>query len=646
MMKKILFVIAIFLLFIPSTVYAAEQKLKDTAVRYIKEKENGEYCIDLEEAYKQIGDESKALSGKDGGIENSKKANILATLVTIQNILGGSQGFCIKDEEAAASSMTILKGSGLLGFLNDANLNMMYSFPTVNVVDHLAQTFVPNYKGNNSTMAQESTTVTKDTLDASNCKITEDFCTKACSNYNSVYKSAMYGKLKQWWFKPNQEECNKRCLEAPSCLSSMDPEKPEYTFLGFYNEETPLEEICGGEEMDSRLVGGLTGYAEKALTNIDISSELEVEDDGTLVYNKTTGYKYLQDMKIDKIWAETRNITYILYVTILIVIGFMIMFRNKIGGQMMVSVSNSIPQLIIGLVLVTFSFAIVGFALDIGKMLMVVSNNVLVNLQDSGTSRPIQLGSISYMSDQSIRKITNGAGLNTFDKCNQYYKKTGADGTEQGLRSQVALITTAGLTSALSSTIIDTTISDALSITSWLKFFANLALEVFIHLPATLILIHAVIILLVCVYASFKLFVTMFTTYIKIFMNVILAPFQLLAGSIPGNSSAMTNWFKSVFANVLVFPAIFLVINFAVYLGHNLDSTENFNFFGNSGVMWPSFIANLKGVILVGAYIFCSNLPGVINGFLKVGESKEISVAGEATKKALGKMPLIGGMFG
>ena len=66
------------------------------------------------------------------------------------------------------------------------------------------------------------------------------------------------------------------------------------------------------------------------------------------------------------------------------------------------------------------------------------------------------------MSDQSIRKITNGAGLNTFDKCNQYYKKTGADGTEQGLRSQVALITTAGLTSALSSTIIDTTISDAL----------------------------------------------------------------------------------------------------------------------------------------------------------------------------------------
>ena len=37
----------------------------------------------------------RSLSGKDGGIENSKKANILATLVTIQNILGGSQGFCI-----------------------------------------------------------------------------------------------------------------------------------------------------------------------------------------------------------------------------------------------------------------------------------------------------------------------------------------------------------------------------------------------------------------------------------------------------------------------------------------------------------------------------------------------------------------------
>ena len=117
-------------------------------------------------------------------------------------------------------------------------------------------------------------------------------------------------------------------------------------------------------------------------------------------------------------------------------------------------------------------------------------------------------------------------------------------------------------------------------------------------------------------------------------MNVILAPFQLLAGSMPGNSSALMNWFKSVFANVLVFPTIFIVINFAVYLGENIKETTDFNFFGNSGAIWPSFIANLKGVILVGAYIFCSNLPGVINGFLKVGESKEITSAGESTKKA------------
>lgn len=644
MMRKILFVIAIFLLFIPSTVYATEQTLKDTAVKYIKEKEDGEYCIDLEEAYKQIGEESKALSGRDGGIENSKKANILATLVTIRTLLGGSQDFCVKDKEAATNSM-IIGDNGLLGFLNDANIKMMTSLPTVNVVDHLAQTFIPNYKGNNVTMAQESSTrQNKEKLTAANCKINEDFCTKACTNYDDMYKSAMYGRVKQWLLKPSQKDCQNTCMKATSCTSLLDDNKPGYTFLGFFNEETAYEEKCG-EQIDSRIIGKLTEYIEKKQF-INTGSEF-INEDGDPVYQEKTGFNYLTDMKIDKIWSETRNIAYVLYVIILIVIGFMIMFRNKIGGQMMVSVSNSIPQLIIGLILVTFSFAIVGVALDIGKMLIIVSNNVFVKIQDTSNSpKPIQLGTITNMTDNAIREMTNGAGINSLDKCNNFYETAGIDKTEQGLNSQIALIATTGVTAALTSTTIKTTITDLTSAIGWIKLGANLALKLLIHIPATLLLIHSVVILLVCAYASFKLFITMFTTYIKIFMNVILAPFQILAGSIPGNYSAMTNWFKSVFANVLVFPAMFLVINFAVYIGNNIGDTKNFNFFGNSGLIWPSFVANLKGVILVGAYIFCSNLPGVINGFLKVGESKEIASAGESTKKALGKLPLIGGMFG
>ncbi len=637
MMKKIFFVVATFLLFIPSTVYATEQKLKDTAVRYIKEKEDGEYCIDLEEAYKQIGDESKALSGKDGGIENSKKANILATLVTIQNILGGTQGFCIKDEEAAVSSMT-KENTGLLGFLSTANFYMIASFPTVNVTDHLAQTFIPGYKGNNSTMAQEKATTTDDI-----CVPDGTFCRSACRIYDSTYKDEIYGKIRKWFYHEfSEDECVQRCLAADSCDAPLDPKHPEYTFLAMFNDETELATKCK-QKVDKRVTDAIEEQLEKTSLK-GLTSEF-TNNDGEPVYAGQTGYSYLQNMHIDQIWSETRNIAYVLYVIILIVIGFMIMFRNKIGGQMMVSVSNSIPQIIVGLVLVTFSFAIVGIALDLGKTLIIVSNRIFTRINNGSNIQ--SLGSIVGMTDEALKKTNSGTGFINyfFDECEDFYKAAGVEKDGNGLPGQIGKLLGGGAIIALSDSVIQTAITDALSITGWLKLIINVVLTT-LKFPVLIFFIYNLVVLLVCVYASFKLFITMLTTYIKIFMNVILAPFQILAGSIPGNSSALTNWFKSVFANILVFPAMYSVINFALYLGEHIGDTRDLNFFGNSGVLWPSFLANMKGVLLIGAYIFCSNLPGVINGFLKVGESKEMASAGESTKKALGKIPLIGGMFG
>lgn len=311
----------------------------------------------------------------------------------------------------------------------------------------------------------------------------------------------------------------------------------------------------------------------------------------------------------------------------------------------MVSVSNSIPQIIVGLVLVTFSFAIVGIALDLGKTLIIVSNRIFTRINNGSNIQ--SLGSIVGMTDEALKKTNSGTGFINyfFDECEDFYKAAGVEKDGNGLPGQIGKLLGGGAIIALSDSVIQTAITDALSITGWLKLIINVVLTT-LKFPVLIFFIYNLVVLLVCVYASFKLFITMLTTYIKIFMNVILAPFQILAGSIPGNSSALTNWFKSVFANILVFPAMYSVINFALYLGEHIGDTRDLNFFGNSGVLWPSFLANMKGVLLIGAYIFCSNLPGVINGFLKVGESKEMASAGESTKKALGKIPLIGGMFG
>ena len=174
---KILSVVLVFFaMFLPFATKATGE-FKDTKISYIKKQKNGEYCIDLDEVYKYVNNESKVFTEAENSVDASKKANSISTLVNISTILGGNNGFCIKDKKAATNA-GLLKSNGILGLINETNISMMAYFPTVNVVDHLAQTFVPGYEGNNSTLAQENTNSTPQ------CETSEKFCKYACDAYN------------------------------------------------------------------------------------------------------------------------------------------------------------------------------------------------------------------------------------------------------------------------------------------------------------------------------------------------------------------------------------------------------------------------------------------------------------------------------
>ncbi len=65
------------------------------------------------------------------------------------------------------------------------------------------------------------------------------------------------------------------------------------------------------------------------------------------------------------LWKGSRNIAYALLVLITIILSFMIMFRVKISPQVAISVQSALPKLAIAIVLVTFSYAIAGFLVDL-----------------------------------------------------------------------------------------------------------------------------------------------------------------------------------------------------------------------------------------------------------------------------------------
>jgi hypothetical protein len=81
-------------------------------------------------------------------------------------------------------------------------------------------------------------------------------------------------------------------------------------------------------------------------------------------YAQGLGYDKLGIGTIRGLWIATRNMAYLIAVVILIVAGFMIIFRTKISAQASVTIQMVIPRLVISLVLVTFSYAIVGFVID------------------------------------------------------------------------------------------------------------------------------------------------------------------------------------------------------------------------------------------------------------------------------------------
>ncbi|MEX0622073.1 MAG: hypothetical protein WD187_03775 [Candidatus Woykebacteria bacterium] len=82
------------------------------------------------------------------------------------------------------------------------------------------------------------------------------------------------------------------------------------------------------------------------------------------------GFNDLSDSNIIlNIWTKVRDVSYILAVAVLVIIGFMIMLRVPIGPRNVVSLQNTLPRIAIALLLVTFSFTISGVMIDFVRLL-------------------------------------------------------------------------------------------------------------------------------------------------------------------------------------------------------------------------------------------------------------------------------------
>lgn len=294
------------------------------------------------------------------------------------------------------------------------------------------------------------------------------------------------------------------------------------------------------------------------------------------------------------LWKIFRDVAYMLLVIVLIAIGFMIMFRAKLNPQTVITVENSLPKIVIALILITFSFAIAGFMIDlmyivIALIISIISgNNAFYNTSQVqneylnasmwkiggsmflAKDNKFFIGGFSFLMDTgaalfSIVGPTFGGivrtvlgGLGGYLTWSQLIKKV--DFLSTGLNSIGAATVDIG---NLPQIIIG-------AIVSGLLIMTGASLGAF-FVPQFII---GLLILITIIFLFFRIFLMLFKAYLQTTLLIILSPFLLLFEAIPGKN-AFSYWFKSLLGEIITFPTVIAIFMIGYVLTNTLVSAHN-----------------------------------------------------------------------
>lgn len=203
-------------------------------------------------------------------------------------------------------------------------------------------------------------------------------------------------------------------------------------------------------------------------------------------------------------------------------IGIAIVFRFKVDPRTVMTVQSAIPKAIVTLVLVTFSFAITGFMIDMMYVLMYLLFELVNGIEG------VHIGSLSP---------TNLIGSTPFGA-------TGALGGIHGLAYHSAT----GI-----GDVIDTIVTNMFDfgggISGWIS--GNIIGNFFNVLAS--IITFLIIFIAIC-FALFRLWFALLKSYVFILIDAVIGPVWIAGSLIPGSPLTAGSWFRHLLKYLLVFP--------------------------------------------------------------------------------------------
>lgn len=247
------------------------------------------------------------------------------------------------------------------------------------------------------------------------------------------------------------------------------------------------------------------------------------------------GFSHFQQTLLP-IWRAFRDASYLFFVIIMIFMGFAIMFRIKISPQAIISIQSALPKVILAIVLITFSYAIVGFMIDV----MLVVNNIVI----------VTFTRILYDTFPPIIALVIHTPL------------AAISWTRVPVTTTTGFMTIVTLVSLPPLFIIFFTIAIVLILTNVVSAVITLGVST----PLLVVsLIFLAIIAIVLIIVFLRLLWTLLMAYAQIVLGLIFAPFQILMGVLPG-SKAIGSWFRNMISNLAVLPTVLVMVFLAGYL--------------------------------------------------------------------------------
>ncbi len=294
------------------------------------------------------------------------------------------------------------------------------------------------------------------------------------------------------------------------------------------------------------------------------------------------------------VWKAFRNIAYLVLALAMIVIGFMVMLRKKIDPKTVVTVQNSIPRIVIALILITFSYAIVGLFIDVMYLLM---------------------GFLSIVVQGALPNTTLGKSLIPINFSNP--------GFVDLIR---AVLTPAGEMSPSTSMINDFYHGDVLG-----GLLNMIGTGIFYGTGIGFIFMF--IITIAYLIAFIRILMMLLNSYVQILLAVLTGPLQILVDVFPG-ADGFTSWVKNLAANLIVFPVTALLLMVADVITQ----------YTGSQTLWtPPFLPQTiySGTLPVVGNVTVGGMGGLAEGIIALGIVLAIPSIVNGIKEALKAKPLI-----